>query len=143
MRPRVRSARKGDLRPQCVSYVKNNTFGLNVKWDVSNNLRAKLDADQSASHLSPSGQHGNIDSGVGYGLSYSAQSGSVYTTNEANGFPSSYTGGIAVPGGHSLPYPTGFGPSNCKANVLGLDPLILARMFCRSSSPARATTSAR
>jgi iron complex outermembrane receptor protein len=88
------------------TYIQNNEFGANVRWDVTNNWTAQFDADQSASHLNPGGQLGNYDSDVGYGPAVA-------------GGTNGYTGGIAVPGGNALPYPTAFGPNNNAANVLG------------------------
>ena len=107
------------------SYVKNNTFGLNVKWDVNEHLSTTFDASQSSSHLNPDGEISNFDVDIGYGPSYNVGS-SAYPAGAAAGFPNSYTGGIGVPGGNSnLPYPTAFGPNNNAANALGLNPLVL------------------
>jgi TonB-dependent receptor len=107
------------------SYIKNNTFGLNVKWDVNEHLSTSFDADQSSSHLNPNLELGNFDVDIGYGPSYNVGS-SNFAAGQAAGFPNAYTGGIAVPGGNNqLPYPTQFGPNNNAANVLGLNPLVL------------------
>ena len=38
--------------------LKNNTVGLNVKWDVNDQVKLQFDADQSASHLNPNGGTG-------------------------------------------------------------------------------------
>ncbi|HTY50366.1 MAG TPA: TonB-dependent receptor plug domain-containing protein, partial [Steroidobacteraceae bacterium] len=54
------------------SYIKNNEYGLNVKWRASDSWDAQLDADQSASWLNPGGQISNLDSDIGYGPSGAA-----------------------------------------------------------------------
>jgi len=80
------------------SVIRNNEVGLNVAWDVSANLKAELDVDQSNSKLNPSGQLSSIDADVGYGPS---------GTGGFNGT----SVGIAGVGTNSLPYPTGIGPN--------------------------------
>jgi TonB-dependent receptor len=104
--------------------IKNNTAGLNVKWDVSDQLKLQLDADQSSSKLNPGvGFYPNVD--IGYGPSYTAGS-SNYAANQAAGFPNGYVGGLTVPGGsNNLPHYNAYGPNNNSANPAGLDPLIL------------------
>ena len=94
------------------SYVKNIDYGLNVLWDVNDDWTAELDADQSSSYLNPNGQLEQVDADVGYGPS---------VATGTNG----YVGGIAVPGGNSLPYQTAPGPNGDAANFLGLDPFII------------------
>jgi iron complex outermembrane receptor protein len=106
------------------SYIQNNTIGLNVKWDVNDNVRLQLDADQSASHLNPNGKnYFGVD--VGYGPAYTIGS-SNFPANQAAGFPNGYVGGIVVPSGSdTLPHYNAYGPNNNAANAFGLDPLIL------------------
>jgi iron complex outermembrane recepter protein len=94
------------------SYVKDQDYGLNVLWDLSDSWTAELDADQSASYLNPNGQYGQVDADVGYGPSVAAGT---------NG----YVGGVAVPGGNGLPYLTAPGPNSDTANFLGLDPFVI------------------
>src|SRR5581483_1072466 len=106
------------------SYIKNNTIGLNVKWDVSEKLRLRLDADQSASKLNPGGtSFPGVD--IGYGPAYTVTSAN-FGANQAAGFPNGYVGGIVVPGGsNSLPHYSAYGPNDNPANAGGLNPLIL------------------
>lgn len=67
------------------SFLRNNTIGLNVKWDVSDRLRLQLDADQSASHLNPNGEtYFGVD--IGYGPAYTITSPN-FAANQAAGFP--------------------------------------------------------
>ena len=100
------------------SYIKNNELGANVLWVVNDDWTAELDVDQSGSWLNPEGQISNIDADAGYGPSSA--------TPEALGYPNSFTGqGVTVPGGNSIPYEATWGPNGDKANVLGLNPLIL------------------
>ncbi|MFZ0498208.1 MAG: TonB-dependent receptor [Steroidobacteraceae bacterium] len=94
------------------SYVKNMDYGLNVLWDLNDAWTAEFDADQSASYLNPDGQLEQVDADVGYGPSIP-------------GGTNGYVGGIAVPGGNSLPYQTAPGPNSDGANFLGLDPYVL------------------
>jgi TonB-dependent receptor len=79
------------------SVIQNNEYGINAKWDASDKLSFMFDADQALSQLNPGGQLSSIDVDVGYGPSVT---GGTNGTNL----------GITVPGGHSLPFPTGFGP---------------------------------
>jgi len=80
------------------SIIQNNEYGANVRWDVSDKLSFMLDADQALSQLNPGGQLSSIDVDVGYGPS---TPGGTNGTNV----------GITVPGGHTLPFPTGLGPN--------------------------------
>jgi TonB-dependent receptor len=106
------------------SFLRNNTIGFNVKWDVSEQLRLQLDADQSASHLNPNGET-FIGVDIGYGPAYTITSPN-FAANQAAGFPNGYVGGIVVPGGsNTLPYYNAYGPNNNPANVFGLNPLVL------------------
>jgi iron complex outermembrane receptor protein len=93
------------------SYIKTNTPGLNVLWDVSDDWSGELDADQSVSQENPNNMITSWGQDVGFGPS--GPGGSAGTCNapsqtECNG----YTGGIFVPSPGSLMYPTGFGPNN-------------------------------
>jgi TonB-dependent receptor len=69
-----------------------------VKWDVTDKLSLVFDYDHSQAWLNPGGKLSSIDVDVGYGPS---------TPGGINGTSL----GITVPGGHELPYPTGFGPN--------------------------------
>ena len=104
--------------------LKNNTVGLNVKWDVNDQVKLQFDADQSASHLNPGGAlDPSVD--IGYGPSYTVGSPN-YAANQAAGFPNGYVGGIVVPGGsNSLPHYNAYGPNDNSANSSGVNPLIL------------------
>ena len=81
------------------SVLQNNDTGLNLKWDISGKLSLDLDYDHSQAWLNPGGKLSSLDMDVGYGPSAPGN-----TTNGTNL-------GITVPGGHQLPYPTGFGPN--------------------------------
>ena len=106
-------------------YLQNNTYGLNVKWDVNDHLTAGLDASQSASHLNPHGELSSFSVDVGYGPSYTFKN-AEYAAAAAAGFPNGYVGGIGIPtGSNNLPYHTAYGPNNNAANSMGLDPLVL------------------
>ena len=95
------------------SYIKNNTAGINVKWQVNDHLTAQFDADQSASHLNPGGALSNFD--VDF-FQYD--------------FDTHSTGGLVVGGGNSyLPYPSGYGPNNNAAHVLGMGLLPSQRQY--------------
>lgn len=102
--------------------VETNTPGLNVKWDVSDNWTATLDAAQSVSRLNPNGTFSDIDADVGYGPN---------TAVGTNG----YTGGVLVSQNpNNIPYWTAYGPGAvangsstpvASSNFLGLDPYII------------------
>ncbi len=104
--------------------LKNNTVGVNVKWDVSDQVKLQLDADQSASHLNPNAAlDPSVD--IGYGPAYTIGSPN-FLANQAAGFPNGYVGGIVVPGGsNTLPHYNAYGPNNNSANSSGVNPLIL------------------
>jgi iron complex outermembrane receptor protein len=87
------------------SLIQNNLFGLNVVWDVTDKLKAVLDAAQSNSKLNPQGQLSSIDADVGYGPSVPAG------TNGTNV-------GIAGVGSGSVPYPTSIGPNGDAARFI-------------------------
>ena len=77
-----------------------NTLGFNVKWDASANTSYMFDAYNAVAKLNPDGaSQAGLDADIGYG----------------NG-PNATSLGIVVPGGHNLPYPTGFGPGGNAAN---------------------------
>jgi iron complex outermembrane recepter protein len=112
------------------SYIKNNSFGINVKWDVTDNVSATLDAAQSASHLNPDGEISNFNVDVGYGpgtASGGSPPASGYLGLAAAGFPNSHYAGIVIPSNtnDNLPFQPAYGPNGNSANVLGLNPLIL------------------
>ncbi|HEU4548629.1 MAG TPA: TonB-dependent receptor [Rhizomicrobium sp.] len=77
--------------------LQNNDTGINVRWKQSDRLTINLDYDHSQAWLNPGGQLSSLDADVGYGPS---------TPGGTNGTAL----GITVPGGHTLPYPTGYGP---------------------------------
>jgi iron complex outermembrane recepter protein len=111
-------------------YVKNNTLGLNVRWDMTDNWSATLDADQSASHLNPNGEMStfNVDIGYGPGTSIGGPPPtSGYLGLAAAGFPNSRYAGVVIPSNtnSSLPFQPAYGPNGNAANLLGLNPLIL------------------
>jgi TonB-dependent receptor len=94
------------------TYLVTNTPGLNVKWDVTDQWNAELDADQSTSHLNPNHTYSDIDVDTGYGPS---------SPNGTNG----YTGGIHIGGSNQVPYWTSFGPNGNGANFFGTNPPII------------------
>jgi TonB-dependent receptor len=79
------------------SVIQNNDTGLNLRWQPDERLAVSLDLNRSEGWLNPGGQLSSLDADVGYGAS---------TDNGTN----SSDLGIVVPGGHNLPYPTGYGP---------------------------------
>ncbi|MDE2163395.1 MAG: TonB-dependent receptor [Alphaproteobacteria bacterium] len=88
---------QGAYNPNSLQY---NDYGANVKWQVNDNLGMTFDFDHSDGWGNPSHQT-TADMDVGYGNA--ADNTSI---------------GIAVPNGHQLPYPTGFGPNNNKAQFI-------------------------
>ena len=95
--------------------IVTNTAGLNVKWDVNDHWKTGFDGSFSESQLNPNRSYTDIDSDVGYGPNVNIGT---------NG----YTGGLAVPGGNTLPYWTAVGPGSSggtNPNYLGLDPYII------------------
>jgi iron complex outermembrane receptor protein len=80
------------------SVTTTNTIGFNVKWDATDHTSYMFDAYNAVAKLNPGGQT-SLDADVGYG-------------NGPNATPL----GITVPGGHNLPYPTGFGPAGVAAD---------------------------
>jgi iron complex outermembrane recepter protein len=110
---------QGQYNPQILQF---NDYGANVKWTLNENFSIVLDGDHADGWSNPGGVVG-ADMDVGYGPSQAP-------CNPANnsGYPcpvGGYAGGlyganvgIAVPGGHGLPYPTSFGPSGNEANFI-------------------------
>jgi TonB-dependent receptor len=80
------------------SVLQNNDTGVNVQWDASDRLAINLDYDHSQAWLNPGGKLSSIDADVGYGPS------TIGGTNGNNI-------GITLPQGHTLPYPTSYGPN--------------------------------
>jgi TonB-dependent receptor len=106
-------------------YIQNNTLGLNVKWDITDQLATTVDVAQSSSHLNPNGELSQLQADIGYGPSYNASSPN-YAANAAANFPNGYISGINVSNGSNiLPVYSTYGPNNNQANALGLNPLIL------------------
>jgi iron complex outermembrane receptor protein len=96
------------------SYVKTDTYGLNVLWDVSDHWSGELDADQSVAKNNPNNMITGWGQDIGFGPSGGGGSGGTCTINgvqTANGC-NGYTGGVFVPSPGNLMYPTGFGPNN-------------------------------
>ncbi|HEX8755629.1 MAG TPA: TonB-dependent receptor [Steroidobacteraceae bacterium] len=81
------------------SYVKTNSYGLNVLWDVNDDWSAEVDASQSTAKQNPDGQIGGWGQDVGFGPSVPAGT---------NG----YVGGIVDTGPNNLLYPSAYGPNN-------------------------------
>jgi len=102
------------------TYITTNTPGLNVKWDVTDQLTAGLDVSQSTAHLNPNHTWTSLDADTGYGPN---------TSIGTNG----YTGGVAVGGNDkTLPYWTAYGPNSVagtpsaqSANFTGTNPYII------------------
>ena len=80
------------------SVLQNNDTGINVRWDAGQKLSLEFDYDHSQAWQNPGSKLSSIDADVGYGPS---------TPGGTNG----NNVGVVVPGGHALPYPTGFGPN--------------------------------
>ncbi len=65
--------------------IRNNTLGLNVKWDVNDQIKVGFDADQSSSKLNPGANiYPSVD--IGYGPAYTITSPN-FAANQAAGFP--------------------------------------------------------
>jgi iron complex outermembrane recepter protein len=102
------------------TYITTNTPGLNVKWDITDQLRGDLDVSQSTAHLNPNHTWTSLDVDTGYGPN---------TNHGTNG----YIGGVAVTGNDkTLPYWTAYGPNTVagtpnaqSANFQGLNPFII------------------
>ena len=112
------------------SYIKSNSLGVNVRWDMTGSMSATLDAAQSASHLNPNGEIGNFNVDLGYGPRTSIGGpppDSSYLGVAAAGFPGSHYAGIVIPSNtnRNLPVQPAYGPDGNPGNVLGLNPLIL------------------
>jgi len=118
------------------SYVKTETYGVNVLWDASDDWTAEADADQSVGQENPGGLISGWGQDVGYGPSGPGGSGGTCNApsqTECNG----YTGGILVPSPGNLMYPTGFGPNDDgdadPTNIIGSHVDVISR------NPARDT----
>jgi len=105
--------------------LQNNDTGINVRWKQSDKLTVNLDYDHSQAWLNPGGQLSSLDADVGYGPS---------TPGGTHGTAL----GITVPGGHTLPYPTGYGPDGdagafLDPNLIGSHvlPIVSQRRFDR------------
>ncbi len=98
------------------SYIVTNTPGLNVRWDISDQWSASLDASASQAKQNPNGTLTAVDADVGYGPN---------TNLGTNG----YFGGLAVsPKSNTIPYWTAVGPNSqggISPNFLGLNPYII------------------
>jgi len=88
------------------SVLQNNDAGINIRWDATSQLALTFDYDHSQAWRNPGGKLSSIDADVGYGPST--------TPGGTNG----NNLGIVVPGGHNLPYPTGFGPGGNAASFI-------------------------
>ncbi|MBN9590030.1 MAG: hypothetical protein BGN85_02285 [Alphaproteobacteria bacterium 64-11] len=115
------------------SVLQNNDTGINVRWNPLQKMTVNLDYDHSEGWLNPGGQLSSLDADVGYGPS---TPGGIHGTAV----------GITVPGGHTLPYPTGYGPAGNAADFLDPDligshvlPIVSQRRFDRVQQ-ARAET---
>jgi iron complex outermembrane recepter protein len=96
------------------SYIKTNSYGLNVIWDMSDDWSAEADASQSVSWQNPGGQLSGEGQDVGYGPSGPGGNDGTCTINGATTTAgcNGYTGGIVDTGPGNLLYPSGFGPNN-------------------------------
>jgi TonB-dependent receptor len=88
--------------------IRNNEYGANIAWDVTDNFKGELDLSKSESQLDPEGQLSEIDSDVGYGPSGPGGSCLAGTGAAACNGTSMGIAGIAT---GALPYPTGLGPN--------------------------------
>ena len=75
--------------------LENNEYGLNAKWDVTNDFTVDFDVDRAISWLNPNGQNSEVDMDVGYG------NGAINGSNT----------GVTLGTGGGLPYVTGYGPN--------------------------------
>lgn len=113
---------QGQYNNQILQY---NDIGANVKWNVSDKLTVTADFDHAEGWSNPGGVIG-YDMDVGYGPSQGACTNVVGSPGyDANCRTAAYSGGIngvnvgiAIPGGHQLPYPTSFGPSGDKSRFI-------------------------
>lgn len=92
------------------SYIKTNSYGLNVIWDINDDWSAEADASQSVNRENPGGQLSGEGQDVGYGPSNGGGDDGTCNApiNECNG----YTGGIVDLGPGHLLYPSAYGPDN-------------------------------
>lgn len=115
-----------DVRSQQVQQTYN--YGLNVKWNVSDNITVTADFDQAMSSLQPGrGEHwAEVSEDLGYGPSQNACSNVVGNANySATCAVANYAGGtngmtytVTQPGGHGVPYYSGIGPNGNAAAFL-------------------------
>ena len=89
---------------------RNNDFGFNAKWDVTNSFQTEFDADHAESWINPGNELSEIDADVGYGPS---------TPGGTNGTDV----GLAGIAPNALPYPTNIGPNGNAA--LFIDPNLI------------------
>jgi TonB-dependent receptor len=106
------------------SYIKTDTYGLNVLWDISDNWSGEVDASQSVSKQNPDGLYSGYGQDIGFGPSVPAGT---------NG----YVGGIVDTGPGGLLYPKAFGPNN-DGNVYQPD-IYGSHVNVDSMTPARDT----
>lgn len=89
---------QGQFNSEILQY---NDYGANVKWNATNSFTVTFDADHADAWLNPGGELTYADSDVGYGNAMDNTSV-----------------GIVLPGGHGLPYPSGFGPNNNESEFI-------------------------
>jgi TonB-dependent receptor len=96
-------------------------FGINLKWNVNSNFTIVADYDQAMSALNPDNHVSSMGMDLGYGPS---QSACTQAEDATCPFPV-YTGGtngmnvhVIQPGGHALPYYTGYGPNGDASQFL-------------------------
>lgn len=82
--------------------VRDNTLGLNVKWDATEHTSYLFDAYTAKSELNPGGQLSQLDADIGYGDTAAHNS----------------TFGVVVNGSNNLPYPVGYGPGSNASQFL-------------------------
>ncbi len=104
------------------TYIVTNTPGLNVTWDVNDDWSAELDAAQSTSHLNPNGGLSDIDVDTGYGTNVGGYFGNPALNAADN---NSTSGLITSTNSNTVPYFSGYGPGNNKANWSGTNPFII------------------
>jgi iron complex outermembrane recepter protein len=111
---------QGQYNPQILQF---NDYGANIKWNVTDKGTLTLDYDHADGWSNPGGVVG-ADVDVGYGPSQNHacdpanNSGYPCPTPNYMGGLYGVTFGIALPGGHSLPYPTDFGPSGNESQFI-------------------------
>jgi iron complex outermembrane recepter protein len=101
-------------------------FGINTKWNVSNNFTVTADLASSLSALSPNGQYTNMNADIGYGPS---------RTGGINGATLGMTDAAE---GHVLPYFVNYGPGGdaeqfLNPNIIGSHVMVLQSQQNRNS----------